>query len=34
MDKYEKAAQMLDNAESWKQDLATELLKPAKEKFA
>ena len=33
MDNYEKAAQTLDNAESWKQDLATELLKPAKKKF-
>ena len=34
MDNYEKAAQTLDNAESWKQDLAAELLKPAKKKFA
>ena len=33
MDNYEKAAQTLENAESWKQDLATELLKPAKKKF-
>ena len=33
MDNYEKAAQTLENAESWKQNLATELLKPAKKKF-
>ena len=33
MDKYEKAAQTLDNAESWKRDLATELLTLAKKIF-
>ena len=33
MNNYEKAVQTLDNAESWKQDLASELLKPAKKKF-
>ena len=33
MDKYEKAAQTLENAEGWKQNLAAELLNPAKKKF-
>ena len=33
MDNYEKAEHTLDNAEGWKQDLAAELLKPAKKKF-
>ena len=33
MNNYEKAAQTLENAETWKRDLAAELLKPAKTKF-